>query len=182
MYFGLKKVSQTLQRHMDRITIPFGNFPDDIVIISKSKEEHKHRVKVILEKLEKNKRVKDNKYMFHQTHINFLGFWIVQCGIKTISEIMKTIIILQSPNNIKALRRFLGVITFYQWMIPNLSQIMAPLHELVAISIKYKRKYACQSMKLLFLTAKYITKDCSYYSNKYSYCVMMHPISLLEPV
>jgi HD-GYP domain-containing protein (c-di-GMP phosphodiesterase class II) len=56
---------------------------DDILIFSKTEEEHKEHIRKILRKLiNKNLRIKTEKTEFHAKEVDFLGFIIGREGIK----------------------------------------------------------------------------------------------------
>ena len=55
---------------------------DDILIYSKNKEEHEHHVCLVLEKLRKCKLyAKQEKCLFHQSMVEFLGYIVSGNGI-----------------------------------------------------------------------------------------------------
>jgi hypothetical protein len=56
---------------------------DDILIFSKTEEEHKEYVRKILKKLiDENLRIKTEKTEFHAKEVDFLGFIIGREGVK----------------------------------------------------------------------------------------------------
>jgi hypothetical protein len=56
---------------------------DDILIFSKTEEEHKEYIRKILRKLiDENLRIKIEKTEFHAKEVNFLGFVIGRGGVK----------------------------------------------------------------------------------------------------
>ena len=146
MPFGLKNASQTFQRHMDKILRPFREYAccyiDDIIVFSSSEEEHAvHNARIRDALSRANLSINLDKCNISKQCVNFLGFQISSTGIAPQPGKIQSIIDFRVPNNTKALRRFIGAITFYQWIIPNLSSTISSLHELVAISSKNKQKY-----------------------------------------
>ena len=144
MPFGLKNASQTFQRYIDQILRPFRAFAlsyiDDIIIFSPDQNSHKQNLAAVRTALQQNGlKINENKCKFHQHNVNFLGFNISGEGIQPIQDKIDQILNLKAPANGKALKRFIGAVTFYQWMIPHLSQIISPLHDLAA-SANNKRK------------------------------------------
>ena len=56
---------------------------DDILIFSKSEEEHREHIKKILKKLiDENLRIKIEKTEFYAKEVDFLGFIIGREGVK----------------------------------------------------------------------------------------------------
>ena len=139
MPFGLRNAAQMFQRHMDALLHGCRDFAcsyiDDIIIFSDNVEHHENHLSTVLNLLaEASMEMNIEKCKFRSPTVRFLGFNISAEGVKPIREKIDNIINMPEPNNIKSLRRFLGAATFYQWMIPNLSQIMAPLHALLTAS------------------------------------------------
>jgi len=137
MPFGLRNAAQTFQRYMDRILRKFKSFAlpyiDDILIFSIDENTHKTHREQILEALRDAKlTINEKKCQNSQTNVEFLGFNISEAGIQPSKLKIDHILQMSTPDSVKALRRFIGAIMFYQWMLPNLSEIMAPLHDLIA--------------------------------------------------
>ena len=86
MPFGLKNASATLQRHMDNLFMNVACafiYLDDILIFSKSREQHLRDVATVLKVLNDNgPRISVNKCSFLQESIDFLGCNISAEGVK----------------------------------------------------------------------------------------------------
>jgi hypothetical protein len=66
---------------------------DDILIFSKTEEEHKGHIKKILRKLiNENLRIKIEKTEFHAKEVDFLGFVIDQEGVKMDKKKIQTVL------------------------------------------------------------------------------------------
>lgn len=101
---------------------------DDILIFSKSYQEHVNHMKEVLSKLWDNQLyVKGEKCEFHVTTVRFLGYIISQEGVKMGESRVKVIREWQKPRTVKELQRFLGFANFYQRFIRGFSNIAAPL-------------------------------------------------------
>lgn len=141
MPFGLKNASQTFQRHMDNCLQDCREFTsvyiDDILVYSKSPDEHQKHLQIVKDVLLKNKlQVNSEKCQINKSEVDFLGFTISSKGIKPIKSKIDAISNMSVPKTFKSLRRFIGTMAFYQWMIPNLSKTMSPLHDLITASSK----------------------------------------------
>lgn len=81
----------------------------------------------------------DDKYQYsiYKVNVQILGYDISKEDIKptTMTDIENLLV----PTSVKALQRFIGAIMFYQWLIPSLPHIMAPLLELT--HTKRKRSF-----------------------------------------
>ena len=143
MPFGLRNASQTFQRHMDNIFRDSGahtlTYIDDVLIFSKNANEHEAHIQNVISSLDNaGLTINKNKCEFRKEMVNFLGFELTKQGIKPAKQKTQELQVLGKPNNIQDLRRFIGGINYYHWLIPNLSDILCPLHELLQRSIKEK--------------------------------------------
>ncbi|XP_066980082.1 uncharacterized protein [Macrobrachium rosenbergii] len=124
-------VGATSQRLMDTI---LGDLPfcvcyiKDILIFSKSPEEHLQHVWAGLKRLQESGLVvRFDKCIFGKEKIDFLGHEISPSGVRPTASKVKTIEKFPEPQNIKALQEFLGMINYYRRFIPNIARIMYSL-------------------------------------------------------
>ena len=146
MPFGLRNAAQTFQRHIDNILRGCQSFclsyVDDILIFSKTLEEHTNHVKSVLTKITSaGLEINIKKCEFNKEQIQFLGFDLCKDGIRPSKDRISDIIETKQPTNIRMLRGFIGAVGYYHWLIANLSHLMAPLHDLVTIADGDKRKF-----------------------------------------
>jgi hypothetical protein len=133
---GISVGCQVLSRVVDSL---FGdlkhrfvyNFMDDLVVYSSSFEEHVGHLKEIFRRLEKaGFTLNREKLRLAQEEIPFLGHLVSGQGIQVLPERVEVIRQFPPPKNIKAVRRFLGMVGFYGRFIDRFSQIAEPLHAL----------------------------------------------------
>ena len=104
---------------------------DDILVASKSEEEHKQHLRIFFERLQMHGlTVNPAKCVFSASSISFLGHKISPAGIKPLAGRMKGIVDFPKPTTDKLLRKFLGMINHYHRFIRNAAKTMAPLHAL----------------------------------------------------
>ena len=141
MPFGLTNAPAVFQRMMDKVLAGLIGrivmvYLDDIVIYSRSEEEHVQHLELVFARLrEAGLRLKPTKCFFGLEEIKLLGYIVNRDGIHTDPEKVKAIAKLTPPRDLKGVRSFLGMTGFYRQCLPDYAQIAEPLEEL-------KRKYA----------------------------------------
>lgn len=104
---------------------------DDIIIYSKTIDEHLNHVDQILSLLyNANFRLNANKCLFAQQQIQFLGHEIDEQGIRPCPEKTRAILNLPVPNSIKSAMSFVKMAEYYRNHIPNFSTLAQPLFDL----------------------------------------------------
>ena len=101
---------------------------DDILIFSKTGEEHQAHVIQVLERLKEHRLfASPEKCSFYAANVTFLGFSISARGIKMESDKLSTVLDWPYPRDQKELGRFLGYLNFYRKFINGFSGLAAPL-------------------------------------------------------
>lgn len=133
MPFGLSNAQAYFQTLVNDVLRDFINvfifvYLDDILIYSKSIEEHKRHVRLVLQRLLENKLfVKAEKCKFHHPSVSFLGYVLEGGQVRPAEEKIKAVLDWPRPETRKQLQRFLGFANFYRRFIRNYSQTAAPL-------------------------------------------------------
>jgi hypothetical protein len=85
-------------------------FIDDILIYSKSTEEHEEHLRIVLQRL-KDEQIyaKFSKYEFWLEKISFLGHVISKEGITMDPKKIEVVVNLERPINVHEIRNFLGL-------------------------------------------------------------------------
>ena len=144
MPFGLTGAPATFQREMNRILFPLigncvFNFIDDILIFSKSIEEHIEHIKQVLEIFKENDlKINIEKCHFMQTEVDVLGHRVTTEGLKPIDSKVEAIKNWKAPSDVHDLRSFLGSVGYYRDFIPNYAQITAPICKLPRKGVTYE--------------------------------------------
>ena len=106
-------------------------FLDDILIFSKTKEEHEGHVRLVLNKLqEKCLYAKLEKYSFHQSKVEFLGYIIFYEGFSIDPKKVQPIVEWVKPSSVRDVQCFLGFVNFYRISVKKYSKIVIPLTRL----------------------------------------------------
>lgn len=135
--FGLCNSAQKQQRLVDKLLGPKYEphvfcYLDDIVIVSKSFEEHCRLLEEVREILkEANLTINLKKCKFFQTALTYLGFVIDRHGIRTDPEKVSAMINYPRPKNSTEVKRFVGLCSWYRRFIQNFSDLMSPINSLL---------------------------------------------------
>uniref|UniRef100_A0A5S6QQZ7 RNA-directed DNA polymerase n=1 Tax=Trichuris muris TaxID=70415 RepID=A0A5S6QQZ7_TRIMR len=134
MPFGLRSAAQTFQRLMDAV---FRGLPrvfvyiDDILVFSRSPQEHKADLDEVLRRLRKYRMtVRPEKCVFGQAEVEFLGFRLSKAGLQPLPEKVRDLLELPHPTSVAECRRFIGVVNYYHRFIPKLASALLPLYQL----------------------------------------------------
>lgn len=133
MSFGLRNAPSTFQRFINGVLNGLNFvFPylDDILIASKSVEEHRHHLQLVLERLSKyGLRINMTKSVIGVDELEFLGYLITPSGSRPLPEKVQAIKEYKLPETVSDLRTFLGLINFYRRYLPNAAETQAVLHD-----------------------------------------------------
>ena len=150
MPFGLSNAPGTFQRLMDKVLKGLNwkkcvVYLDDIIIFSKTFEEHLIRLEQVLLRLRSaNLKIQPSKCHFANHEVNFLGFKVTKDGLRPNQERVEAISHLPPPTNVTETRRFLGFVSYYRRFIKNLSTVAKPLFDLCTKKSKFNWTPECQ--------------------------------------
>ncbi len=104
---------------------------DDILIFSKTREEHLEHLRNALTRLREHKLyAKMSKCSFAASEVEYLGHVISKNGISVEEQKVKAVKEWPRPSSKKAVQSFLGFVDYYRRFIRNCSGIAKPLTEL----------------------------------------------------
>jgi hypothetical protein len=107
-------------------------FIDDILVYSRSEEEHEGHLHLILQKLRHHKLyAKLSMCEFWLKHVAFLGHAISKEGISVDSSKVQDVLSWKAPTSVSDILSFLGLAGHYLRFIEGFSKISKPLTELV---------------------------------------------------
>lgn len=140
---GLINSPSTFQRTLDAV---LGDLKwkcclvyfDDIIVFSKSVEQHIMDNKAVLDKLRiGNLTINPQKVKLWQTRLRYLGHVIEPGRCYPDPEKVKCIKKYPVPKNVKEVQQFLGLIGFYRKFIPNVAIHAKPLTKFLKSDIKF---------------------------------------------
>jgi len=147
--FGLCNAGSTFQRVMD-ISMSGLNFTsclvylDDIIVFSKTVDEHLTRLVQVFERLRSAKlKLKVSKCHLIQSSVSFLGHVVSDQGIGTDPAKAELIRNWPQPTSVTEVRSFLGLASYYRKFILGFACIAAPLHKLTCKDMRFKWSEEC---------------------------------------
>src|SRR5215207_2511867 len=165
MPFGLTNAPASFQALVNDALRPFLDqfvvaYLDDILIFSKTFEEHVQHVRQVLQALRTHKLfVKLEKCRFHVSVVNFLGYRVGREGIKMDPAKVDSIMDWPVPRTLTHLQSFLGFVNFYRRFVPNFSKQCLPLTSLLGKTKKIdwgsEAQQAFEAIKVLFSNWKH---------------------------
>ncbi|GJS60541.1 putative reverse transcriptase domain-containing protein [Tanacetum coccineum] len=169
MPFGLTNAPAVFMDLMNRVCRPYLDkfvivFIDDILIYSKTKEEHDVHLRLILELLKKEELyAKFSKCDFWLSKVQFLGHVIDSEGIHVDPAKIESIKDWESPKTPTKIRQFLGLVGYYRRFIEGFSKISKPMTKLTQKSVKFnwgeKEETTFQTLKQKLCSAVLMQKE-----------------------
>ena len=163
MPFGMKNAPAVFQREMqrvfkDRLYRGLLVFIDDILIYSKTAEEHAELVEWVLTRLEdEGYYAHPDKCEFFQKEVSFLGHVVSEKGVAVQQHKVKAVTEWPVPTTKKEVRAFLGLTNYYRRFIPSFSEIAAPMTDLTGKDVPFRwterEQHAFELLKLRMTTA-----------------------------
>lgn len=150
MPFGLTNAPAAFMDLMNRVFKQFLDkfvivFIDDILVYSKTKEEHVEHLRVVLQMLKDKKLyAKLSKCEFWLNKVSFLGHVISGNGISVDPAKVEAVSNWPQPTNVTEVRSFLGLAGYYRRFVEGFSQIASPLTNLTWKLVKFEWTQECE--------------------------------------
>jgi hypothetical protein len=144
MSLGLKGASFSFQRCMDAVlegaAYKYANaFLDDVVVYSKSWEEHVVHLADVLDRLKRaGLTVNPSKVQLGAASVKFLGHIVEPGSVSPDPSIVTAIEGFQPPGDVRGLQRFLGLVGFFRDYVPSFSAIALPLTSLLCKKAEWR--------------------------------------------
>ena len=142
--FGLTNAPAAFMRFVvcifrDLIDVYLEVYLDDIIIYSKTLEDHTTHLREVFRRLSIHQLVVSlEKCSFFTTELVYLGYRITIHGIAMEDIKVKAILEYGAPRNVTEVRSFLGMANFYRKFIAGFSSIVTPLTVLTRKGVEFK--------------------------------------------
>jgi hypothetical protein len=150
MSFGLTNAPSYFMYLMNKVFMEYLDkfvvvFIDDILIYSKTEEEHEEHLRLVLQKLREHQLyAKFSKCDFWLKEVSFLGHIITHGGTLVDPAKVEDVLKWEPSRIVKEIRSFLGLAGYYRQFIEGFSKIMKHLTTLLEKDREFKWTDACQ--------------------------------------
>jgi hypothetical protein len=136
-------MNTVFMEYLDRFVMVF---IDDILVYSRSEEEHEEHLRLVLQKLRDHKLyAKLSKCEFWLKHVAFLGHVISKGGISVDPSKVQDVLSWKAPTSVGDIWSFLGLAGYYRRFIEGFSKISKPMTELPEKNKKFEWTPACEA-------------------------------------
>ncbi|CAF0758678.1 unnamed protein product [Didymodactylos carnosus] len=143
---GLKNSPPTFQRVMSTALESCRQFCqvylDDIVVFSKSYDQHLVHMKKVFECLkENNLQLNPSKCSIAHSNIDCLGYTITKKTITPLNDKINAILKLSEPRTLKQANKSIGAIAWYRKFIKKFAEVAAPIHAVTNLTKANRHKF-----------------------------------------
>ena len=118
---------------------------DDILIYSKSEEDHEGHLRIILQTLREHQLyAKFSKCEFWLTEVRFLGHVVSALGVSVDPEKVEVVMNRERLKLVFKKSSFLGLVGYYRRFIEDFSWLAAPMTRLIRNKVKYEWNDLCE--------------------------------------
>jgi len=140
--FVVSSAPGIFQRVMENVLQGIPNvivYLDDILLSNTTESEHLQLIDQVLNCLEKaGLRARKEKCQFFVPFVAYLGHKIDAEGLHPLPDKFQAIQEAPPPTNVKELKAYLGLLTYYSRFHPNMSTVLSPLYQLLQKATKWQ--------------------------------------------
>lgn len=150
MAFGLACAPSTFERLMEEVVRGLQweeclIYLDDIISFGKDFRQCLERLSRVFDRLRQaNLKLKPSKCHFFQTEVDFLGHTVSRSGIQASEDKVKAVNEWPVPVNVREVRSFLGLCSYYRKFVKGFAEIARPISALVKKEAKFVWTSQCQ--------------------------------------
>ena len=136
MSFGLMNAPVTFMDLMHRVFQPYLDrfvvvFMDDILIYSKSEEDHEGHLRIFLQTLREHRLYANfSKCEFWPIEVRFLRHMVSASSVSVDRKKVKVVMSWERPKSVFKIRSFLGLAGYYRRFIEDFSWLATPMTRL----------------------------------------------------
>lgn len=153
--FGISTSAEIFQKKLNQALAGLKGvvcIADDIIIHGKNKIDHDENMNKFLMRCEQqNIKLNKNKTNLCVSSVTFMGHKITPAGLEVDEAKVRAVSQFATPENVSQLRSFLGMVNFLAKFIPNMSETLHPLHNLLKKDVQWNWS---DSQESAFITIK----------------------------
>ena len=137
---GSKVASDVFQKKIDSVYIRHPwvtGIADDMMIFSKTEEEHDRNLILFLETTRKDGLILNKKFQFKKEKVSFFGHRWNSTGISPDPKKTESILRMEFPPDKEIMHSFLGLVNFLNPYTPRLVELCSPLRKLILKDFHY---------------------------------------------
>lgn len=135
---------------------------DDIIIYSKTFEQHLHHLQLVFQIFANNTLVlSPSKCEIAVTQVEFLGHIVSENTLTPTNDALRAILDLREPRTLKEANKFLGGLAYYRKFVPQFAHIAAPIHKVTNLTKKKRHlfKWTEEQSKAFFALKRMLTTE-----------------------
>ena len=150
MPFGLCNAPATFERLMEAVLSGMHwcsilVYLDDVIVFGKTFDEKLSRLTEVLSRMRgADLKLNPKKCSLFRREVTFLGHVVSSEGVKTDPDKTKAVTEWPTPSNVKELRSFLGLCSYYRRFVKSYATIAAPLHSLTKAHQPFEWSQTCK--------------------------------------
>ena len=144
---GVQTFSFVINKAIGHCSDFAANYLDDIIVFSRTAEEHMLHLEAIFEALQvADLKIKVSKCEFFKKHVSYLGFLIGETGIQCDRSKVEAINRIATPTSIEEVRQFNGMCSYYRKFISHYSDISKCFNDMTKKGATIKWTAECDAV------------------------------------
>ncbi|VDP88535.1 unnamed protein product [Echinostoma caproni] len=128
--FRMKTAPSIFKKIMDSMITGFPGTVDDIVVVGQPPEQVKERMEALVKRIRSTGfKLRSEKCQFFLHSIEYLGFILDATGRRPDPQNIRAILEMPEPMDVKSLRSFLGLVTYYRCVMGVVAYLLSSLQQ-----------------------------------------------------
>lgn len=154
MPFGFTNAPAVFQRLIQRVLMGLNPedgpdyvavYIDDVLVFSRTLEDHLEHLRRVIERLQEvGLKLQPAECQFIREEMEYLGHLITPQGLKPNPTLVEAVQEFATPQDLRRLRQFLGLSSYYRKFVPGFSKIAQPLYKLTRKGVEFCWTAECQ--------------------------------------